>query len=164
MKILILADSHGYLELMRLAVRAVRPDAIIHLGDYFDDGEKLREENMHIVFHQVPGNCDRDRMYQPRPEVLCYPVCGAKLYMTHGHNHFVKNGTYYLLEDARAAEAKAALYGHTHNPDCRQVNGIWILNPGTCRHDTGSVGFMEVENGEICTCRILQKADLEELL
>ena len=118
MKILILADSHGYLELMRLAVRAVRPDAIIHLGDYFDDGEKIREENMHIVFHQVPGNGDVERMYRSPFQVLCYPVCGVKLYMTHGHNHYVKKGTYYLLEDAKAENVQAALYGHTHEPDC----------------------------------------------
>ena len=163
MKILVLADSHGYLDLIRAAVKYVRPDAIIHLGDYFDDGEKIREENMHIIFHQVPGNCDTDRMYQPRAEVLCYPVCGVMIYMTHGHNHFVKNGTYYLLEDARAAEAKVVLYGHTHTADCRQIDGMWIFNPGSCRNAGGSVGLIEVENGEVCSCRIMRQEDLEEL-
>lgn len=164
MKILVLADSHGFPDLMRCAVNRIRPDAIIHLGDFFDDGELLREENLHIVIHQVPGNCDKDRMYQPRPEVLCYPVCGVKLFMTHGHNHFVKNGTYYLLADAREAGAQAVLYGHTHTPDCRHVDGLWIFNPGSCRNLNGSVGLIEVKNGEICSCRILRQVDLEEML
>ena len=164
MKILVLADSHGYLDLMRLAVKAVHPDAIIHLGDYFDDGQKLSEENMHIAFHQVPGNCDKHRMYQPRSETLCYAVCGVKLYMTHGHNHHAKDTTYYLREDALAENVKAVLYGHTHIPECRYMDDIWVFNPGTCRNDQGTVGLIEVENGEICSCRILRQADLEEML
>lgn len=164
MKILVLSDSHSSLYLMRSAVGAISPDAIIHLGDYFGDGEAIREENMRIPFHQVPGNCDKYRMYEPRPEVLCYSVCGVKLYMTHGHNHFVKSGTYSLLQDARAAGAKAALYGHTHNADCRCVDGMWVLNPGSCGHGGGTVGLMEVENGEILNCRILRQEDWEDNL
>lgn len=97
MKILVLSDSHSLLRIMRSAVQAVKPDAIIHLGDYFDDGEVIREENMHIPFHSVPGNCDKYRMYQPRAEILSYAVCGVRLYMTHGHNHHVKSGLYGLL-------------------------------------------------------------------
>lgn len=164
MKILVLADSHGYLDLMRLAVKCLRPDAIIHLGDYFDDAQKLSDENMHIVFHQVPGNCDKHRMYEPRPEVLCYTVCGVKLYMTHGHNHHAKDTTYYLRQDAHAENVQAVLYGHTHNAECRYLEDMWIFNPGTCRNDQGTVGLLEVENGEICSCRILRQVDLEEML
>lgn len=164
MKILVLADSHGYLDLMRLAVKCLRPDAIIHLGDYFDDAQKLSDENMHIVFHQVPGNCDKHRMYEPRPEVLCYTVCGVKLYMTHGHNHHAKDTTYYLRQDAHAENVQAVLYGHTHNAECRYLEDMWIFNPGTCRNDQGTVGLLEIENGEICSCRILRQVDLEEML
>lgn len=164
MKILVLSDSHSSLHLMRDAVKCIRPDAIIHLGDYFDDGEAIREENSHIPFHQVPGNCDRNRLYQPRPEVLCYPVCGVKLYMTHGHAHKVKLGLFLLLRDAKAENAQAVLYGHTHMADCRQKDGMWILNPGSCGHGGGTVGLMEVENGEILSCRILHQEDWEEML
>lgn len=164
MKILVLADSHGYLDLMRLAVKCLRPDAIIHLGDYFDDAQKLSDENMHIVFHQVPGNCDKHRMYEPRPEVLCYTACGVKLYMTHGHNHHAKDTTYYLRQDAHAENVQAVLYGHTHNAECRYLEDMWIFNPGTCRNDQGTVGLLEIENGEICSCRILRQVDLEEML
>ncbi len=164
MKILVLSDSHSLLRVMRSAVQAIKPDAIIHLGDYFDDGEVIHEENMHIPFHQVPGNCDKYRMYQPRPEVLCYNVCGVKLFMTHGHNHNVKYGLNSLLQDARVENAQAVLYGHTHTPDCRQDNGMWILNPGSCGNGGGTVGLMEVNNGEILDCRILRQEDWEEKL
>lgn len=36
-------------------------DGIIHLGDFFDDGVVIREENPDTPFYQVPGNCDRFR-------------------------------------------------------------------------------------------------------
>lgn len=162
MKILVLSDSHSSLRLMRSAVAGVRPDAIIHLGDHFDDGEAIHEENTHIPFHQVPGNCDKYRVYRPVAEVLSYKVCGVKLFMTHGHNHMVKFGLYALLRDAKAENVQAVLYGHTHNPDCRFEDGMWILNPGSCGHAGGSVGLIEAENGEIISCRILREEDWEE--
>lgn len=161
MKILVLSDSHSLLRVMRVAVQGVKPDAIIHLGDYFDDGEVIREENMHIPFHSVPGNCDKYRMYQPRAEILSYPVCGVRLYMTHGHKHHVKSGLYSLLQDAKAADAQAVLFGHTHSPLCEMIDGMWVLNPGSCGHGCGTVGLIEVENGEILNCRILRIEDLE---
>lgn len=164
MKILVLSDSHSSLWLMRSAVQAIKPDAIIHLGDCYDDGEVIHEENMHITFHSVPGNCDRNRMYQPRPETLCYSVCGVRLFMTHGHNHNVKLGLYSLVEDAKAANAQAVLFGHTHSALCQNRDGLWILNPGACGHAGGTVGLIEAENGEILRCRVLHEEEWEDKL
>lgn len=163
MKILVLSDSHASLRLMRSAIEYIKPNAVIHLGDHFDDGEVLRQENPHLQFHQVPGNCDKYRMPQWAPEVLCYSVCGVKLYMTHGHLHRVKSGLYALLRDAKAEGAAAVLYGHTHVPECRQEDGLWIVNPGSCGHGGGTVALMEVEEGMIHSCRILRQEDWEEM-
>ena len=150
---------------MRGAIKAVKPDAVVHLGDYYDDGQTLAEENPHLVFHQVPGNCDRYRSYQIRPETLCYAVCGVRLYMTHGHNHRVKTGLYRLLMDARAENAQAVLYGHTHQADChREEDGLWVLNPGAGGSFGGSVGLIETDEGKIITCRVLRQVDLEAML
>ena len=162
MKILVLSDSHATLRIMRAAVEAIKPNAIIHLGDFFDDGEVIREENMQIPFYSVPGNCDKHRMYELRPETLCLPVCGVRLFMTHGHNHFVKSGLYSLVEDAKAANAQAALFGHTHTPVCEQRDGLWVLNPGSCGNGGGTVGLIEVESGKILNCCILRQEDWEE--
>lgn len=164
MKILVMSDSHSSIRLMRAAVKAIKPDAIVHLGDYFDDGEVIREENIHIPFHSVPGNCDKYRMYEPRAEVLSYSVCGVHLYMTHGHNHHVKSGLYSLLQDARSANAKAVLFGHTHAALCENMDGLWVLNPGSCGHAGGTVGLIEVCDDEILSCRILRQEDWEEMI
>ena len=165
MKILVLSDSHSGMSFMRLAVSRVRPDAVVHLGDYYDDGTALQEEFFHIPFHLVPGNCDRYRLSGLKPETLCYDVCGIRLFMTHGHNHRVKSGIYSLLKDARAGCAQAALYGHTHAADCRrEEDGLWVLNPGSCGSFGGSVGLIETEDKKIISCRILRQEDLEDLV
>ena len=157
MKILVLSDSHSALSFMRRCIQAVRPDAIVHLGDHFDDAEVLAQEYPHISVHRVPGNCDRYRLPQPQPEILCYPVGGVKLYMTHGHIHHVKSGLYRLLLDARSAGAAAVLYGHTHLADChREEDGLWVLNPGSCGYGGGSAGLIETENGTITECKLLE--------
>lgn len=165
MKILVLSDSHSAISFMRRAIRAVKPDAVVHLGDYFDDAEVIAEENPHLLVHRVPGNCDRYRCRPDIPLILHYPVCGVKLYMTHGHLHAVKSSRVRLLAEARAAGVQAVLYGHTHAADCYQAeDGLWVLNPGSCGGYGGSVGIIETDNKEIKSCRILRQGDLEEML
>ncbi len=150
---------------MRKCIRAVKPDVLVHLGDYFDDGTAIAQENPHLVIHQVPGNCDKYCCLIPQPEVLCYPVGGVNCFMTHGHRHCVKHSLDGLLAAARDAHAQAVFYGHTHQADChREEDGLWVLNPGSCGFFGGSAGLMETEAGSILTCKILHDADLEEML
>ena len=165
MKILVLSDSHSALSFMRLCISRVKPDAIVHLGDHYDDAEVIGEEFPQIRMYQVPGNCDRYRCPPTVAEILILPVCGVPLYMTHGHRHQVKMYLGALLRDARASKAAAALYGHTHVPDCHQEpDGLWVLNPGSCGYYGGTAGLIETENGNILRCRILRQEDLEEYI
>lgn len=165
MKILVLSDSHSALSFMFRCVEKVKPDAMIHLGDYFDDGEALAEKFPGIPFYQVPGNCDRYRAPIGAHEILILPVLGVKLYMTHGHRHNVKFYTGSLLADARKAKVAAVLYGHTHQAECYQEeDGLWVLNPGSAGSYGGSAGIIEAEEGKIVDCRIIGQWDLEEMV
>lgn len=165
MKILVLSDSHSSLAFMRRCVAAMKPDAIVHLGDHYDDAAALAEDYPHIPMHQVPGNCDRFRCPPDAREILCYDVGGARLYMTHGHRHNVKYTLGRLLADARSMQAAAVLYGHTHVADCRREDdGLWVLNPGSCGYGGGSAGLIETDNRQITACRLLLPADLEETI
>lgn len=136
---------------------------MIHLGDYFDDGQTIQEENSQIPMYQVPGNCDRYRCPVRAQEILVETIGGVRFYMTHGHLHGVKSGTYSLIRDAREAKVSVVLYGHTHCPDCRYENGLWILNPGSSGSYGGTAGLIRIEAGEIISCRIVDRSDLEEL-
>lgn len=163
MKILVLSDSHGGRSFMRFCIDKVRPDHVIHLGDYYDDGAVMAEEYPHIRFHQVPGNCDRLRMYDRPPEVLCYTIGGVLFYMTHGHNHRVKTDISPVIAAAKAEGARAVLFGHTHQGVCfyDRDQDLWVLNPGTCGSWGGSVGVITLAEGKISACSVVKQADLD---
>ena len=165
MKILVLSDSHSALSFMRRCIRAVKPDAVIHLGDHYDDGQAMAEENPNIIFHQVPGNCDRYRCPPDAVEVRCYPIDGVWCYMTHGHRQGVKMGTGGLLADARKMGAQVVLYGHTHQKDCRrEPDGMWVMNPGSCGSMGGSAGVIKIEDSKVTACYFITQEDLEGML
>ncbi len=161
MKILVLSDSHATLSFMRRCIDTIKPDTIIHLGDYFDDGEAMKEEYPGIPFYQVPGNCDLYRCPPGQPEIAIDQIGGVTIYMTHGHKHQVKSDLGALLRDARLSKAAVVLYGHTHRADCHQEeDGLWVLNPGSCGYFGGSAGLIQIDQGKICGCHLLGEHDL----
>lgn len=163
MKILVVSDSHGKESFMYHCIDKIKPDQVIHLGDHYHDAEKLAQKYHHIRVHMVPGNCDSTRGFDAPPPIMCYDIAGTRMYMTHGHLHGVKLDIFRLLADAWEAEAQVALFGHTHEALCFQTeDGMWVLNPGSCRSYDGSVGLIEAENGKISACQILRQADVED--
>lgn len=157
MKILVLSDSHASRRYMRQSVDSVQPDAVVHLGDYYSDGQDLAEEYPAIPFYAVPGNCDRGRGYIPDAETKLVTIGGVRFLLTHGHLYNVKLTLLRLLADARAMGVQAVLFGHTHEAYCQQeADGLWVLNPGSSGYGGGSAGVIEVKDGKITDCRILR--------
>lgn len=163
MKILVLSDSHSALRFMRQCIDRVKPHAVVHLGDYLDDGYAMQEEYPGINFYLVPGNCDKYRNVLWAPETLVERVCSVRLFMTHGHRHGVKSGVGALIRDAEQSRVQAVLFGHTHSPVCYQTeDGMWVMNPGSCGYDGGSAGLITVEGEKISDCCLLRQSDLEK--
>ena len=162
MKILVLSDSHAAMGFMRCCIEATCPDAVIHLGDYYKDGQSLLEEYPHIPFHQVPGNCDLNRAYLPDPETKLLELGGVRFLITHGHRHGVKQGLHHLLIDARASHVQAVLFGHTHSALCQREENLWILNPGPASWG-GSAGLITIQSGQITGCVLLKPEDVKDL-
>ncbi len=161
MRVLVLSDSHSGFSFMRRCVKALQPDVMIHLGDYFDDGLALHEDFPQIPFFQVPGNCDACRVPMSAQEILLQSIGEVRFYMTHGHLHNVKSGTGRLLAAARVSKCDAVLYGHTHRAECYQdESGLWVMNPGSCGYYGGSAGLIEISDGRIGLCRIIHEEDL----
>lgn len=160
MKILVLSDSHSAMSFMRRCIETVKPDAVVHLGDHYDDAETMKEEFPHIPFYLVPGNCDRYRCIPGTPEIRVERICGLDVYLTHGHRHSVKQYLGSLLRDARLCKVKIALYGHTHVADCHQeADGLWVMNPGSCGYYGGTAGLILTQDGQIQDCSILRDSD-----
>ncbi len=162
MRILVCSDSHAFFSFMRYAVKKIRPNGIIHLGDHYEDGQVIAQENPMLPFQQVPGNCDRYGCPVGTPQILNCSFGGVRFYLTHGHIHHVKMGIGGLLADARRADAQIVLYGHTHQAYCHLEDGLWVMNPGSANTYSGSVGLITIVDNAITDCRILTMADLEE--
>ena len=63
---------------------------------------------------------------------------------THGHTHYVKYGLYDLITDARSKKADVLLYGHTHVPDCRYEDGLYIVTPGSLHGSFGTFAILDI--------------------
>ena len=165
MKILVLSDSHSTLSFMRHCINAVKPDAIVHLGDHFDDGIAMKEEYPAIPLYQVPGNCDCSFGFNLKDETLLITIAGVKFMLTHGHRFRVKSGLDSLISYARDNNVNAVMFGHTHIPLCsREADGIWVLNPGAAGFCGGSAGVIDVQQGKISACRIIGQADFKDFV
>ena len=72
MRFAVLSDTHGDLSRMFAAadyIRALKPDALIHLGDFCADAEAMAKE-LRLELHAVAGNCDAGRTTHPVVDVL----------------------------------------------------------------------------------------------
>jgi len=128
MTVLILSDSHGHMEPVRQAVERTKPDAIIHLGDYYRDGQRVGEMYPEIPIHCIPGNCD-----------MVYGVEREKVIMLEGHSVFLCHGDHYgvksslndLMEHINTMRAELVLFGHTHQPYIENRGNVMLVNPGS---------------------------------
>lgn len=98
----------------------------------------------------VIGNCDFAGNYPPE---IVFPAGGMRILMTHGHLYNVKSGYQRLAYRAEELQAGAVIFGHTHIPEYTQINGIWLINPGSLSA-AGSFGkpsfaVMELKDGQI---------------
>ncbi len=129
MRILAFADSHGHVVDMYGLIEMEQPDAVIHLGDYYEDACDLRRSYPSMPVFAIRGNNDFD------PTAPLFSVIapeGVRIYLTHGHRERV------LWSDCgqvgqRAAEERCALalYGHTHLRHDEMACGVRVMNPGS---------------------------------
>lgn len=155
MKILVVSDSHGAVDAMRLAVEREQPDALLFLGDCLHDAEGLQRSFTKLPVETVPGNCDWGSLDEPERLI---ELDGVRILMMHGHTRGVKyDGTraYYA---AKEMGADVLLYGHTHRAMVDYDGTLYTMNPGSIR-DTGTYGVLMIENGKVTDCgtRVLEK-------
>lgn len=130
MRIVVISDSHGHGCIVdRIIRREQSADAIIFLGDVVSDIEDFTYEYTDKRFFIVSGNCDRFSQY---PYSKTENIGGVNVFITHGHSLGVKGGIGNLVIAAKQQNCKIALYGHTHIPDTKYVDGMYIVNPGSC--------------------------------
>ena len=145
-KVLVLSDSHGDVDAMERAVARERPDLILHLGDLCRDFDELqRRLPMTQAMQNLCGNCVG---FTEVPDQRVLLVEGKRILMMHGHRYEVKLGYSRAMWAAREAEADILLCGHTHIALDRDLMGLHLMNPGSCRGSRGTYGVIELGEGE----------------
>ncbi len=129
MKILVFSDSHGRTLDMYGLIETEAPDAVIHLGDHYEDACDLRRSYPNMPVYAVRGNNDFE------PDAPLFSVIapeGVRMYLTHGHRDRVGWSDTGLVS-AHAADngCTLALYGHTHLRNDVTEGGVRVMNPGS---------------------------------
>ena len=129
-RFLILSDTHGRIGRAAdiLERNRGRLQGVIHLGDYAQDAERLRQAAPELPFYMVSGNNDRP-VIAPEQRVLCRE--GVTMFLTHGHRYRVDEREDLLGYAAAEAGATLALFGHIHLPMWETIGAVTYLNPGS---------------------------------
>jgi len=129
MRILVLSDSHENVFLLRKAIENHRDaSAVVYLGDGEDDMLACRPLLSGVRTVMVRGNWERG---SDLPESTLELMGGKRVWCTHGHRYNVKHEDEALQAAAARHRADIILYGHTHRPVHRYVNGAHFFNPGS---------------------------------
>jgi len=150
MKIAVFSDSHGDVEAMEGAIRAERPELVLHLGDHARDAEALCGIFPRLDLRYVCGNCD---FGHNAPDSLCFTVEGVTVYMAHGHRQSVKYDLLGIANAGHFSGAQLALYGHTHQSEYRDLGDLKLFNPGSCGMGRRTYGIITAEGGQF-QCQI----------
>jgi len=115
----VISDTHGLLR-QETIVHLTGAELILHAGDF--GSQAVLEGLLRISkLAVIRGNVDFDRTL-PETEIVQHR--GKTFYLIHNVED--------LDISASAAEINYVIFGHTHQPDLREKNGVNYLNPGSC--------------------------------
>lgn len=144
MKIVVFSDSHRNTANMEEVIRREKPDLVLHLGDLCEDIDEIGRTFPLLAIQNVCGNCDG---FTETPDQRVLQVAGKRILMMHGHRYGVKQTFLPAVCAAKELDADILLFGHTHVAHCENLDGLWILNPGSCQGGRGTYGVISLENG-----------------
>ena len=129
-KILVVSDNHRKLETLFQLIDA-NPDisCFLHLGDSEGGEEEIRAH--------LPKKCDsyfvqgNNDFFAYLPKEAEIRLGKERLFLTHGHLYGVNFDLQRLADEAKDRNCSMALFGHTHKPCQRTVNGVLCINPGS---------------------------------
>lgn len=146
MKIIVFSDTHGNLTSVRKVLACLgEVDMIFHLGDNVRDAVKI-QQIVSCPVKYVKGNTD----YAEGPIEIVENFFGKVFFLTHGHRYGVKLNIDRLSYAAQEKNADVVLFGHSHVPYCKEIEGVLYLNPGSIGDKRGqlneSYAIIEIES------------------
>jgi len=155
-KILVFSDSHGSIlalkAVFKWASERLPPNGTICatacLGDGLTDLQIAADATgFYSDWKLVLGNNDYGIQ---APELAVFDFADCKIFMCHGHRHNIYNGLNTLLVSAKNKDADIVLFGHTHVPFQKKIDGILLINPGSIGRSRSRIGstFAVIECAE----------------
>jgi len=145
-KLLVLSDSHGNIAALKAvfnwAKDYIPPNdticAAAFLGDGLSDLKKAADATGFFCdWKCVGGNNDYGISM---PDALTFDYAEHRFFICHGHHYGLYGGHHALLAAARNNNADAALFGHSHVPHYKTVDGIKLINPGSVGRPRSRIG------------------------
>lgn len=153
MKIVVVADSHGnYYNFSRILDANKDADYIIHAGDGeedIDDLQMYKPALMKKLFY-IAGNCD---IHSLADRTKIAEIDGVRIFIAHGDRYEIKTDKTVIAREAIKEKCQVAIFGHSHIRFCETVEGVFLLNPGSCDiqgdKTPPSYAVMTIDNGNI---------------
>lgn len=137
-KILLCSDTHGHIDPMALEIMEMEGlSRIIHLGDHARDADAM-ENLIGRTIIKVKGNNDFMSFDVPYDRVMTWG--DHQVFLTHGHLYGVYYGLDRLAREAKSRDCDLAFFGHTHAFADEVVDGVRLINPGSCAWPRGGDG------------------------
>ena len=84
---------------------------------------------------------------------IVFEVEGVNFLVTHGHRYGYFNREEIMVDDLLRHGCDVLLSGHTHVPQCDEINGLYLINPGSTtlprQGSNKSYCIIFVDQGEI---------------
>ena len=127
-KYLVVSDTHGRDQNFYDVLDIEEPlDGIIHCGDFEgSEGKFALAAGCPVYF--VSGNND---FFSGLQRELEFELDGHTFFVTHGHNYFVSMDLESIKSEGISRGADIIIFGHTHKPVAKNVDGVYLFNPGS---------------------------------
>ncbi|MFI3207234.1 MAG: YfcE family phosphodiesterase [Clostridia bacterium] len=149
MRILVFSDSHGTFNKMKKAIEEqTESKDIIFCGDGEREIDRAKELFPDKNFYCVRGNNDYVLNF---PYTSIIELENKKIMFTHGHGYGVKSSLDDLIFSAKSNNVDIVIFGHTHIAHRDYIDGLHILNPGSCGYFYSSFATIDIINTQIVT-------------
>jgi putative phosphoesterase len=146
-RLLVLSDIHDSIDVAAAVLRWAKNrnntnDAVITAAVFLGDGL----HGLSLAESTVGFSCDWKKIRgnsETAPSIPTSDVFdfgGHRFFLCHGHQQGIYSGYGTLIASAHNAGADAALFGHTHVPFHKDVNGLLLVNPGSIGRARSKIG------------------------
>ncbi|MCL0050966.1 metallophosphatase family protein [Dehalococcoidia bacterium] len=148
MKIAVISDTHveslGSIP-TPILMKLEEVDLIVHAGD-FTKGAVLEELRMLGEVKAVCGNMDSSELQRMLPSKELFTVNGKRIGLIHG-----SGGPWGIAKRIRPVfdDVDIIIYGHSHEPHSKVIQGSLLFNPGPARNYYGLLTIEDEVKAEI---------------